>query len=298
MFRYENEQCQYCHETFCEQDDVVVCPECGSPYHRDCYKQSGACVRVDLHESGESYKSKEKEATVQEEIKLEIKCPNCQALNDINKEVCDNCGFILKQPQSFKEVMVFDPYAFDENQELDEGVTAGDVSKYLGQNSGYFISKYNRMKKTRNPISFNFAAFFFNYMYLIYRKGFVLGIILALILGVLNLPTTFVAMSTLTENIQMPQFAFLTSEFVERMTNVSVYTDTLVWLIEISIALFFNWFYMKSVIKKVKSMKKIYGNDYSAVAAKNGGVLGRKIIIILFAIYFGLVFLMQLLMLF
>ena len=55
--KYKGEKCFYCNEEFNDNDDVVVCPECGTPYHRDCYKQAGSCINHQLHESGESWKN-------------------------------------------------------------------------------------------------------------------------------------------------------------------------------------------------------------------------------------------------
>lgn len=286
MFRFSGDECQYCKQKLNENDDIVVCPDCGAPYHRDCYNKSGVCVRVDLHTNGEAYKSSDTESNEN----VLIPCPRCGEYNDENSHFCKNCGFVLRQGgPSFRGVIIDSPYMYDEEQEIEDGVTAGDLAKYIGQNSGYFISKYKKMKDRGLPISFNFSAMFFNYMYLIYRKSFVFGIIIMLVLGVLNLPSTFVSLSSVVGTATIPGFAFLTSDFVERMASISIYTDTLSWLIRITIAVFFNWFYMKAVIKKVKNLKNLYGSDFESVAQKSGGVLGRKIILILFAVYFGII---------
>ena len=29
---------------FTKDDDIVVCPVCGAPYHRACYQEAGHCV--------------------------------------------------------------------------------------------------------------------------------------------------------------------------------------------------------------------------------------------------------------
>ena len=44
--------CPVCSQNFHEGDDVVVCPKCGAPYHRDCYKQNGKCIFPELHKDG------------------------------------------------------------------------------------------------------------------------------------------------------------------------------------------------------------------------------------------------------
>ena len=35
--RTEEEQCVVCHAYLFSDDDVVYCPECGAPHHRECY---------------------------------------------------------------------------------------------------------------------------------------------------------------------------------------------------------------------------------------------------------------------
>ena len=39
--RFENQVCPVCEEKFKENDEIVVCPECGTPHHRDCYNNLG-----------------------------------------------------------------------------------------------------------------------------------------------------------------------------------------------------------------------------------------------------------------
>lgn len=47
---YTNEQCPVCKKIFTDSDDVVVCPECGTPHHRQCYKNNGGCANENKHD--------------------------------------------------------------------------------------------------------------------------------------------------------------------------------------------------------------------------------------------------------
>jgi uncharacterized Zn finger protein (UPF0148 family) len=49
MSKFCDEQCPVCGNTFTETDDVVVCPDCGTPHHRSCYCESGKCANSLLH---------------------------------------------------------------------------------------------------------------------------------------------------------------------------------------------------------------------------------------------------------
>ena len=48
-FRFTNEKCPVCNNTFNPDDDIVVCPECGTPHHRDCYKENKNCANFHKH---------------------------------------------------------------------------------------------------------------------------------------------------------------------------------------------------------------------------------------------------------
>ena len=54
--KYTGEKCIVCGELFADGDDIVVCPDCGTPCHRSCWEKSGECTNTALHESGESWK--------------------------------------------------------------------------------------------------------------------------------------------------------------------------------------------------------------------------------------------------
>lgn len=41
MSLYENQKCPVCGVAFKSGDDIVTCPECGTPHHRQCYEKSG-----------------------------------------------------------------------------------------------------------------------------------------------------------------------------------------------------------------------------------------------------------------
>ena len=56
MPSYENEKCPVCGEKFKDGDDIVTCPECGTPHHRECYKKIGHCINEDKHASGYEFK--------------------------------------------------------------------------------------------------------------------------------------------------------------------------------------------------------------------------------------------------
>ena len=49
MISYVGLDCPACHRPFIEEDDIVVCPVCGAPHHRDCWNRLGHCACEESH---------------------------------------------------------------------------------------------------------------------------------------------------------------------------------------------------------------------------------------------------------
>ncbi len=91
MTYFQNAVCPVCQQPFTEHDDVVVCPECGAPYHRLCYKEAGRCLFTDKHGTGFSYLP-EPETIRQHEPERFVLCPRCGKSNPLGARACGNCG--------------------------------------------------------------------------------------------------------------------------------------------------------------------------------------------------------------
>ena len=52
---YIGEKCPVCGKNFHADDDVVVCPICGTPHHRECYENLGHCFNEEKHAEGFSF---------------------------------------------------------------------------------------------------------------------------------------------------------------------------------------------------------------------------------------------------
>lgn len=91
--KYTGNFCQGCNLPFEESDDVVVCPECGTPQHRECYEKENKCVCAHLH--GEDYAwqgTVKNESPLADEKRETASCPNCGYENPVGTPVCKQCG--------------------------------------------------------------------------------------------------------------------------------------------------------------------------------------------------------------
>ena len=65
MSKYTGLECPVCKNTFKEADDIVVCPECGAPYHRTCYQKEGHCIYEDKHGTDQAWQAKDRNMLAQ-----------------------------------------------------------------------------------------------------------------------------------------------------------------------------------------------------------------------------------------
>ena len=103
MIYHKNAVCPVCKELLTEQDDVVVCPECGAPYHRACYKEAGRCLYEELHGTGFAYLP---DPAPEEEEAPQVLCPRCHKSNPADAHACGNCGTPLTPAENARP---FDP---------------------------------------------------------------------------------------------------------------------------------------------------------------------------------------------
>ena len=162
--KYSNYKCPVCSNQFTENDDVVVCPECGTPHHRECYIQNGACANSDKHGTNEPIEVEfvdveDKEEPAFEEESTENKAENSQqVVQEIIEEMKGAKG--------------------------DYMLNGKHVSFYeaaIKKNQKYYIPRFMLMDKTKKAVSWNIGGFFVPLAWCLYRKMYKFAtIILAL----------------------------------------------------------------------------------------------------------------------
>lgn len=206
---YIGYKCPVCDKYFHVGDDVVVCPECGTPHHRECYQSLGRCANADKHKDGYDYQQDVVNESSDNNSNF-IECKKCGFKNDSDAFFCNKCGNALfevkteqqnqnpqyqqnpqngqnQQGQPFgtspfgPNVVMFDPLAgVNPNTDMGDSVTAGEVAKFVKQNTPYFILVFNNIKKFARS-RFNFSAMLFGGGYLLYRKMYKIGAIITAI---------------------------------------------------------------------------------------------------------------------
>lgn len=194
MAMFEGYKCPVCEKTFLKQDDIVVCPQCGAPYHRDCYQKNAGCVYTEKHAEGFSWKG-EKEDIPQ--AAQTVRCAKCGTDNPVSAAVCSDCGAYLRTPSygsaqnspaaGFPPELSENPAAeFEqiENEELN-GIRVGDFKSFLGNSWFFSLPSFYNIGKYGKKLSLNIFALLTHGIWFIWKKMYGVGIlILTLMTGI------------------------------------------------------------------------------------------------------------------
>ncbi len=192
MIFHENEKCPVCDKLFNESDDIVICPHCGTPHHRDCYNQLGHCANSSRHKEGFDYRADKKdnntehvsnnsvnEQSAKQNDSAKNICQSCGAEIDKAAPFCNHCGEKQSNPQYNHFTPGFNPSfsagagSFGQSDSEIDGVSAVDVAITVKSNTARFLPKFVKNKK----VSWNWAGFIFGPYYLFFRKMYKEGII-------------------------------------------------------------------------------------------------------------------------
>ena len=154
---YKKYKCPVCKEVFCEDDDVVVCPECGTPHHRGCWFENGKCANEALHGN-------------QEEI----------------NEIIENEGYVEEVEAPSEEKAPAQEKSGNPFIDINPAQTAlieGKPGVYyeiaVKKNQSYYIPRFIALSKTNaKAILWNFMAFLTPFSWAIYRKMYKLSALL------------------------------------------------------------------------------------------------------------------------
>lgn len=199
--QYTGENCPVCGAVFTEEDDIVVCPDCGTPHHRSCYFEHGLCANAEKHgeafawtPSGNAVADAASPTNAQNAQKT-VCCPRCGAQNASEEPVCTKCGARLyfgapvsapRTPQVQLPDWSNAPYvakgALISPDETIGGNTVRDTAQYVQASAHKYIPKFYTLEKTGGKTSWNWAAFFFAPYWFFYRKLYAAGSILLVLL--------------------------------------------------------------------------------------------------------------------
>ena len=213
-------KCPVCGFIFKEGDDVVVCPDCGTPHHRDCWASRGGCFNEGRHASGFKFDLGDSVGAAPGESAGGVYCPRCGFKNETGTTFCKNCGerigasdedryadeaqtpfggFSRESDGRFRSNTArrYSPYQNPFVAQAErlyggksvDGIPAGEVAEYVQARSDYYIGRFLKMQDDGTKISWNWSSFLFPFFWAFYRKMAGAGVAILLIMFSLNLLT-------------------------------------------------------------------------------------------------------------
>lgn len=210
MADYTGQSCFVCQKPFEPEDDVVVCPECGTPYHRACWQHYGHCINVHLHENGESWKPVEIPLPESETASETRRCPRCGTENPVHQAFCGHCGMILEEngqqqtaqqnQQTWQQSAQDICCGLDPNEDY-EGERLEDLANFVRTNTIYYVPVFKKFRETGSKLTMNLISAVFPHLYFASRKMWGMTFLIISVLLLLDLPSELYSFVTNNDSI-------------------------------------------------------------------------------------------------
>ena len=228
---------------FFDDEDIVVCPECGAPYHRECWNSVGTCIHSAEHGS---YEWKGDSAELREHLE------NVESAQ-INKPETSEDGFEIFHVESYDEYReIMDRKLLEQQKDFEEvdGVTAQELLKFVGKNGYYYLPVFKDIRKNNKLLKLNFASFLFFPIHCFYRRMNLFGVIMMVLLFLST--ETRILLNYFADNLGLSSSDLAVAYIVTAMISLAL---------NIFALMFFNYFYLKTAVRKIKTIKQQYPDE-------------------------------------
>lgn len=289
MYRFTGIPCSVCGKPLTDTDDIVVCPDCGAPYHRDCYEKQGACVYADQHGSFEW--------TPPASAVPERKCPNCGTSNPESASRCSHCGYSFAGGQempprpdagssSYQNSTGGFNYArlYQNAQQTGrwqsgtavepiDGISGDDWATYIGPASPLYLRDFTRMQRFGRKSSICFSALLFGPLYFFYRKAWKPAFAFLAIDLVLNLPA-LMELLVLSESSIAPAIGSSSLVMMAQIASI------LSFVVMVLSGMFAKYLYRRTAAQRIRRIEADFPDKdkREAVLRAQGGVSWASVI--------------------
>ena len=283
MPKYYGCPCEGCGKPLTLQDDIVVCPDCGAPYHRVCYEKLGQCIHRPAHAAGYEWKFPYEESQLRT-------CPSCGERTLRDEETCRCCGAVLPPrgrslllPAAAVKRLSTTPRctvssalpltrrrsfedAFGKEAKMD-GIDRQDWLDYIGPAAPAYLAAYSRMQLQKSKVSMSFSALLFGPFYFFYRKAWkpAFGFLAAELL---------LAAPTFIEMLQLSGSALAPAMSASALTVFARVCSVLSFVLMLVRGMYGKWLYRKSAADHIRRIQSEFpdAQQRQAVLRAQGGV--------------------------
>ena len=217
---YTDQICPCCGRPFTEDDDIVVCPDCGTPHHRACYESLGTCANSDRHASGFQWENPSEEtgrdAAASERSETAV-CPKCGNPDCRYNTFCGNCGHFIAEPLiEAEEGSAALPESFD-------GIPAERLRAFIKRNAEFYLYHFDAMDRKHRNFELNAVGFLFPTFYYFYRKMTRQAVLSLAVMTVLCLPS-YICSILVQSGIHVGAFSTVSAVLLLLSVGYRIYT--------------------------------------------------------------------------
>ena len=304
MPKYYGCPCEGCGRPLALTDDIVVCPDCGAPYHRECYEKLGRCIHTPAHGAGYEWTFPYKDDALRT-------CPSCGERTLRSETVCRCCGAVMPPEDQCPDPSAQTASGADQNrfdyddlyrqyqqnveeptrrnvqaafgkEELIDGIPYSDWNDYIGKAAPVYLNDYSRMQLQHTKISLSFSALLFGPFYFFYRKAWKPAFAFLAAELLLFVPTLLQMMQITGSSLSLG-LSDSTYVVLGRVVSLASFALMLVR------GMFAKWFYRKSAAEHIRRIRAEFPDDAqrSVVLSAQGGVswgavLGSLLLLMVF----------------
>lgn len=309
MFFFEGCSCPVCGQAFKHDDDVVVCPKCGAPHHRECYKTNNVCAFDDKHDEGFIWQKEDYAETQSDSSRNSVRCVFCGTENAPDRLYCSDCNRPLFTSPDYA-TRANDSSAANENAasasdtsaghffvsgseitipdgETIDDVPIGDIKKFVQNTFFYYIPTFYIMSRQCKKLTLNFAALFLHGLWFISRKMYILGSFLltaqlALQFGIAYLNSKYItfiepAIMQATAENYTTELMKATTDYVTQNplpAMILIGLTVLSYCLYAFSGLFANHIYKRNCVKRIKEINAAASSvdEFNSALEAQGGI--------------------------
>lgn len=294
MSRFTHKLCPVCRAPFGENDDIVVCPECGTPHHRACWAKIGCCGVEQYHPDGFVWDGRlPDEEPAPEAAQENQKHDMTQVLEEMNREREENPDPhhaeypqgtpIMDEPidmNKFAEEILANQHQPSDTRGED-GVSMHELFSFSGGNlhylSAFSLFRLSEMRKAplRN-ISINLCAGLLQPLNQFYRRLDGLGIFLTIWAFASVIPSVVAELGLAAGN----------SALINGLSVLQLLLNILSFAITAALCLYGDYIYYLTAVRRIKKIRAAYDDGkaegyYERLEAKGRPSILRMIIALL-----------------
>lgn len=175
--------CPFCKNEFKETDNIVICSNCETPHHKECWIENKGCTTPECTGTIKEFNNKtqnENKEQVQNNDDSVVYCTYCGKRNNNSDRFCPCCGNIMRGNLNNGMYFRSNPYTqkYQGNYQYNYSYQTANYPELMliiQSNGPYYAEKFSKLKSGSSSVTWNWCSFLFSFYWAFYRKMYGIG---------------------------------------------------------------------------------------------------------------------------